>query len=202
MKKQTILFTIFLLYSTFKVNGQCNTDNLFPVKIGMKKYQVINSLNLKDNVYEIKDLYNLWDKKDYLKGDSIYRSQVNFKFSSHPCIKSSDNVAILKFADQKLYQITFRIWFDPKDFSTCLENYNQILETLKKEFPFYKSSNVYGIGDEQIGEGYWLYKSKEEMKKSKFEGINIQYTIEYEQKWNQTTKKMIEQEMLINTVWK
>ncbi len=72
-----------------------------------------------------------------------------------------------------------------KDNDKCLENYNQILESLKIEFPYYDGFILSNKTDGQIGEGYWLYKSEEEKFKDKFEQVSIGYNIEYESKWSE-----------------
>jgi hypothetical protein len=191
MKNQIILIIVFGLYSNIKVCGQCNTDYLFPVNINMSKFQAINSLNLKDNICEVKNVLNYWSHPDYLKGDSVYNSQVNFKYKTHSCIKSNENVVLLNFADMKLYKMILRIWFKPEDFNKCLENYNQILESLKMEFPVYNEYIYYTdtTTKEQEGEGYWLYKSEEEKHKDKFEQGSIGYNIEYEENRSGYTKE-------------
>ena len=191
MKRFIILIIVFGLLSSIETLGQCYTDLLFPVKVEMSKFQAINTLNLQENVYEVKDALNYWNHPEYLDGDSIYYSQVNFKFRKHNCIKSTDNIVLLSFADQKLYQLTLRIWFMPKDFDECLANYNQILESLKMEFPYYNgfiTSNK--ETDEQIGEGFWMYKSEEEKHKDKFEEVSIGYKIKYEKKWSEYYKEL------------
>jgi len=191
MKKLLILMIVLGLYSNINTFGQCSTDLLFPVSIGMSKFQTINTLNLNENVYEVKDWLNYWSHLEYLSGDSVYTSEVYFKFKAHNCIKSNDNIVFLNFADNKLYKMTFAIWFQPKDFNKCLENYNQILESLKKEFPVYDEYISYNntITKEQTGEGFWLYKNEEEKHYDKFEQIAIGYNIEYEMKWNEYSQE-------------
>lgn len=191
MKKQTILLLIFGLYSTCKVCGQCVTDSLFPGKIGMTKFKIINALSLKDNIYELEEFLNYWVPSKYIKGDSINESQVNFKFGKHQCIKSSDNVCLLSFSNDSLNSMEIKIWFDPKDFKKCLENYNQIFESLKNEFHFHEDFNSYNETKEQIGEGYFLYHSVKERHKEGSEMVSIGYEIEYVKKWDVKTKQII-----------
>ncbi|MFM1893582.1 MAG: hypothetical protein RIQ90_748 [Bacteroidota bacterium] len=181
--------TVGALSST-SIYGQCLTNDLFPVRHGMTKFQAINTLNLQDNVYEVQDFLNYWSHPEYLEGDSVYDSQVNYKIMTHGCIKNYDNIVLMSFADQKLYEITLRIWFKPKDFDKCLENYNQVLESLKKEFPYYGGFISRNQENEQVGEGYWLHKSEEDKKKAKFEKVSVGYSIEYETKWSDYSKKM------------
>jgi len=191
MKNKTILILILGVYVNIHVFGQCITDNLFPLDIGVSKFQAINTLNLKNNIFEVKDFLNYWSHPDYLNGDSVYSSQVNFKYKTHDCLKSTDNDVLLSFTDKKLYRMTLKIYFKPENYDKCLENYNQILASLKKEYPVYDGFYSYNdtITKEQTGEGYWLYKNEEEKHADKFEQISISYTMEYEEKWSSYSKE-------------
>ncbi|MBL4715152.1 hypothetical protein JYT59_00260 [Sphingobacteriaceae bacterium AH-315-L07] len=182
MKKLITIITVLGLYSSTNVFGQCSINLLFPVKISMTKFQVINSLNLLEDVYRIRSTPGSWNHPEYLNGDSVHKSEVNFEFKSHNCIKSEvRNVVSLGFADKRLYKMTLEIWFEPEEFNKCLENYNQILESLKKEFTYYSEFIVSDIeNNEQMGEGVWLYKSEEEKHKDKFEEVSICYEFQYD----------------------
>jgi hypothetical protein len=192
MNRFRILLLAVWTLSNSQGSGQCSLDKLFPVKVGISKFQAINTLNLQNNISEVRDLLNYWSQPDYLKGDSIFESQVNFKFKTHTCVHNTNNIVLLSFADKKLYKITLRIWFKPNEFNQCLVNYDQILESLKIEYPYYKhfiSSNR--ETDEQIGEGFWMYRSQEEEYKDKFEMISIEYKMEHEIIWNKYTDEMV-----------
>lgn len=182
MKKIALIIIAINMLFVAQVFSQCKIDDLFPLSNGMTKFQVINSLNLMENIYEVKDLFNYWDHPKYLKGDSVYYSQVNFRYRTNTCLKSSDNIVLLVFSDQILYQMTLRIWFKPADLKKCLENYTQILESLKNEFPVYSTFISRNKEKEQVGEGFWLYKSEDEKYNNKFEEASIGYGIEYELK--------------------
>ena len=188
-KVLTILFAMGALFLCVNVYCQCNTNELFQVKHGMTKFQSINILNLNDNVINIEDIRNYWRHPDHLNGDSIYFSQVNFRIKSHNCVKSNENIVLLSFEDHRLTKITLRIWFEPENLNNCLLNYNLILESLKKEFPFYERTSITNPEtNEQIGEGYWLFDSLES-KKEMLIKVKIDYCLEYEMKWNSNTKE-------------
>lgn len=147
----------------------------------MTKFEVINKLNLQEDISEIEDFMNYWDTYEYMENDSFYHSQVNFKTKVSECVKSNDNRILLTFADHKLYKLTLRIWFKPEDYNLCLANYNELFETIQNEFPYaFKFSTKDDESGEQVGEGYWLYKTEEDKKKKKFQEVLIEYAFEYE----------------------
>jgi hypothetical protein len=182
--KKYILF-LGLVFLCSQAYGQCSSADIIPC-IGMSKFQAKNTLSVMDNVYDLKEGKGYWANYEHLKGDSIYQYQINYKYKTHNCIKSIDNIVYLHFVEHKLFLIQFEINFKTTELKKCLENYNQIAESLKKEFPFYWTffSN-YSDGtftqsqseiDNQNGEGYTLFKSKEESQKEKPESVEIGYT--------------------------
>lgn len=184
-----LIIILIIIGSTLKTYSQCSVNELFPVHHGMSKFEAINTLNLQDNIYEVIDLLNYWSHPDYLEGDSLYHSQVNYKIRTHPCVNSYDNGVHMSFLDHKLYSLTLFISFIPKDYKKCLENYNQILSSLKQEFPYYEKYILNNSEtNEQIGEGYSLYKSAKDKNKYNSEEISIEYKIEYEFKWSDNLK--------------
>jgi hypothetical protein len=161
------------------------TDDLFPVRHGMSKFRALNTLNLQSDVYEIEDFIavNRWKKIDYLGGDSAYYAQVNYKIRTHRCVAGYDNIVLVSFTDDKLYRIHLKTWFRPSDYRKCLENYDQLVKSIKSHFPFFEQfATTNNETGEQVGEGCWLRKSEADWEKMKIREISVSYGIEYE--WN------------------
>lgn len=167
--------------------SQCGISELFPVKHGMTKFQVLNVLNSQKNITGIIEFLHSWDKIDYLKNDSVFKNQINFNYVGHNCCNGYKNIILLSFVDDKLYEMSIKIFFEAKDFPTCIDNYNNIFKSLKTKFPYYKEiiSQVSSTS-EQIGEGYWLSVSKSHMDKQKLEKIELRYSIDHTVKFNGT----------------
>lgn len=190
MQKYLIIILFFL--STSNLFGQCVFDDLFELKIGLSKFKAINVLNLKENVSDLREVYSAWDNFGYLKNDSVFLSQVNYKYKANGCLKNNDNQVILKFADDKLYKIDLKTWFKPDEFKNCVELYNGMLILLGYDFQYSDQFTIKTENSiEQIGEGRFLYKNRDEKSKKKFEKISISYKIEYETVWNNNENKMI-----------
>lgn len=191
-----IFFVIETIGLGLEAYSQCTIKELFPVQHGMTKFQAIKQLNLQTNILEVEDKYNHWNHPKYLSGDSIYESQIYYKVSNQNCLKGNNIIGILSFADFKLYQMTLRSTFNPEEFKKCMENYNLLLQNLKFEFPFskkfdefYTPYNSDNQTEEQIGEGYWLYRNEEDSKKSEYNRVSIGYSINYEFAWNTLSGK-------------
>ncbi len=180
MKILRVILTIGTIALNIAGFGQCETENLFLVKHGMTKYEVVSTLLLQENVYDISRHPSFWMHYDYLNGDSVYHSHVSYKIRPNECIKNKNNIITLYFENDKLYQINLTIYFEPDDFEECLNNYNWILKSLKNEFPFYYETILNNAEKEQVGKGYVLYKSKEEMNKKQPEQLTIGFSIQYE----------------------
>jgi uncharacterized protein YlxP (DUF503 family) len=176
MKKQTTFLFIFIAVIAIKVSAQCSTDFLFPVKLGTTKYQAINSLNLIDNIIDLR----------------FEDERIICKYRTHNCIIVSDHVVVLNFANNILYNMSIGIFFEPKNLKGCLENYTQILNSLKNEYPVSIDFISYNdtIHEEQIGEGYWFYESEKDT--DKIYKASIEYGFEFEWKWNNLLGRNVE----------
>ncbi|TKG89239.1 hypothetical protein EYV94_25950 [Puteibacter caeruleilacunae] len=183
--KQFIVVLFFAMLLSSKMYGQCSIDELFPIKHGMTKSQVVKVLNDQENIQDVKELDNKWDHPEYLKGDSVLLSQVNFKFKTHDCLDSNNNEVILLFADDVLYDITLRAWFDSNSFEKCHNNYRSLFASLNKSLPCYEEVSIsrkYGGEAEKvkIGEGFRLYRSEQDMKNKPLEyPVVLEYSTDY-----------------------
>lgn len=143
-------------------------------------------LNLQPDIYEIENAYNEWEGwQEYLKGDSVFKSRVTYKYKTNSCVnsESDDNSVELSFVDDKLYKMELEISFKPNILNKCLENYHQVFESLKKAFPISYPKTIYKDDSkkEQIGEGYSLYKKDINFTKPiKFEEAEVEYRVKYE----------------------
>lgn len=149
---------------------------------------------MNSNVYDTEEPFNYWLHREELNGDSAFYSQLNFKFLLPPCFKnSSSNIGILQFCDNKLFQISFKLWVKPAYFRDFMLVYNNLLDSLTRSFPI-KSNFITKQENVQIGEGTYFFKSKDELyneaANKKFEQVKIGYEIEYEQLFNQSTFKL------------
>lgn len=188
MKNIIICLLIFISFTICKVYAQCNTSNLFPVKHGINKFQALNTLNLINNITEIKTTEGYIDPSEK---NPINYSYITFKNRINNCIYSKDYKFKLAFSDDKLYSIDLEIFFKTDEYNNCLKNYNLILNSLKKEFTFYDESEIYNSEDkkEQTGTGWFLYKTKEKMEVEKPKFINIVYKIVYEELENESSSQ-------------
>lgn len=172
-------------------SGQCTIDELFPVGIGQTKFQAINLLNFHDGFFDVEDNYRHWSKPEYLNGDSIFFSYVNYKYETNLCVKSTDNIGKLSFVDDYLYKMTIIIRFPPNELEACLNSCNSIFNSCIDEFPFYEEFvSKDEETKEQVGEGYWMYRFKSEAGKEKFEEISVGYRLEYEKEWDSNNNEM------------
>ncbi len=144
----------------------------------MSKFQAMNALNSNSNVYGVTNLGKYWDHPDYLKGDSVFRTQVNFKFKTHNCISGDSHILRAAFVDDYLYEVELQIDFQKSDLEKCVENYHQILQALQREYSYYEEF-VSQLTEfpEQVGEGFRLYKSETERNKSQYEFARIEYEL-------------------------
>jgi len=209
--KTKILFTVSLfLFSIISYSQKTisNTDKVFsnfeqrPIEdllfalIGKSKFKVITTLALQTNIKE--DDYNqyfegvfedTWDKFDYLKNDSVLRGTLYYEIIDSPSFLSKDIKLNLRFVDDILYKIDINSTFKKENFKSCLNNYYSLTKNFETDFPFAipftttKQNN--SKGEEQIGEGFWMYKEVDEngkiRVKEKTESLTIGYKLNY--KW-------------------
>lgn len=192
--KTTLTFILILLLTGF-VHGQCTYNDIFPVEHGISKFKATTRIASIGNIKEDKQAnqysFARWDKPDYLKGDSVYKSSVFYDYTFHPCFKGDENELYLRFVDDKLYRIEITLTFSNTQFEKCMENYNTLVTILKKQFPYWvENVTTNEETQEQIGEGYWMYPvSDDERDNVKIENISIGYEVEYEIKWSDYKKQ-------------
>jgi hypothetical protein len=165
-------------------------DFLFTL-IGKSKFKVITTLALKKNIKESDYMNNTdsWDKFDYLKLDSVLTRVFGYDYIDNPFFSERNPSLYLKFADDVLYNITISIPFNKESFQLCLNNYNSLVEGFGKIFPYsvpyIRTQN--SKNNEQVGEGFWMYKDADEygipIVKEKLDKLTIGYEMNYEWDW-------------------
>jgi hypothetical protein len=192
MKKFILIIPVLLLFVTFS-KEQCNLRGLFPIEAGMSKFDVINTLNQKSNIMDIKvEDNNSYVKPAYLNGDSVRVYDIKYKYSKHKCISSSDNMVTLAFADNKLYEMQLNVSYYPSEFNKCFKNYSQMFNIIKISFSKYDTTIIKDVEtQDQMGEGHTMYKTKADVLKDKYEMVSISYKIVYETKFDPDTQKYI-----------
>jgi hypothetical protein len=195
---KTILFTLLNIISLAAFGqAQCTFENIFPVRHGISKFKATTTIASIKNIKEDEEankysgIFNSWDKPDYLKGDSVFKSSISYNYIYHDCFKGDKNELYLHFVDDKLYKIQITLTFSNTKFGKCMENYNTLVAIFKNYFITWtecvKSNDV---TKEQIGEGYWFYPTT--MDKSdaiKLNDLSIGYEVKYEMKWSDYKKE-------------
>jgi hypothetical protein len=193
--KKIILILYFGTCLLF-VQAQCTFENIFPVDLGISKFKATTSIASLRNIMEDKetnkysDLFNKWEKPDYLKGDSVFKASLFYDYIYHDCFKGDNNKLYLRFVDDKLYTIEIKITFSSNEYEKCLENYNSLIAIFKDSFTdwseFVKSNSE---TNEQNGEGYWFYPTIPNKRDTvKINELSIGYEIEYASQWDNYKK--------------
>ena len=193
--KQKISLILFLALS-LQSQAQCSFETFFPFKFGFSKFEstkVIAGLTYIQEdrkINEINSFSNHWYKPDYLKGDSVFKSESYYKLLNKDCINGDENTLNLSFADDALYKIKIELAYSSSDFEKCMQTYNKLVSIFKTKFvdsQVFKSQNS---AKEQIGEGFWFYPTiKSKRNNVKIKELSIGYAIQYEMKYNSYLKE-------------
>lgn len=174
-------FITTLLLSTICLS-QCTLKDLFPVDFGISKFKLSTIMASSKNMQEDNEANKYeraeWKKYDYLNGDSVHYTGVNYKFVNNPCIYSTEKSVFFRFVDDKLYSMVIFLDFSSTDFEKCKRNYDDLILIFKNTFTYYDpyiSQDL--IANEQDGEGYWFYNKKDTVK---INYLSIEYSIVYE----------------------
>ncbi len=179
---------LLALVGSFLLSGtllaQCDLFSLFPFVFGVTKSEVLKQLPLIKGPFKVKTAdasqtyinsgkskaCNFVDKPKYLKGVAVNRSQVEYSYETHSCLTGTYNIVDLYFADDKLYKMVLKAFFKPENAQKCIDNYNQIIDSLGTVFPFtdkYESKKP--DTKERNGEGRLFYMSSEEDRNKDYE---------------------------------
>lgn len=139
MNRLATLFLLLIL--SLRSFSQCTIDELFPIKLGQTKIEVLKTLQLHNDFVLGKGQENViadtWKKFDYLEPDSVYRSQLVFNTTRNLCFNNYAAKLILEFSDNILFEITYELNFDKNDFSSANDIYETIISIMK---PIFKDS--------------------------------------------------------------
>ena len=188
--KAFIIFFCCLLSVDYSL-GQCNMNDLFIVDLGISRFQALKEFQLRDN-YQLEEPHpysrgNYWDKPEYLEGDSVYRSSLNYVIDDHACFNSGTANMSLRFADDILYSIDYYVDFDLNKFKLCYEAYTALSELLKPLYEGYYETEFksYTSGvtpEESNGEVIVFYSGPEDLNNTN--ETRLSYYFEHEYKWD------------------
>lgn len=197
-----LLISFLLCLNSMIVIGQktCELKEIFPVDLGLTKYNTSKFMATLNNYKENADInkwgsYNSrWEKPKYLNGDSVFKSYLNYTFESNKCLSGSENNIQYRFVDDKLYFIYLTLRYSNSEYLKSEENYNAIIDLFKKNFPEWnKSEPKNSKTNEQLGEGFYFYpKLVANRDNIKVGYININYEIEHIGTGNNTYLIIIE----------
>ncbi|MBA4276232.1 hypothetical protein [Flavobacterium sp.] len=196
MKKVILIIVLFTSLNSY---SQCTLLNIFPFNFGQTKFEITKILNSPNSIGKLTDLNfinqygNRWTKYDYLKNDSIYKTDVKLNHIQDECFNGNKNIIWLSLADDKLYEISTVQEYSKDRYNEMLEDYNNYLNAFKKTYP-YKNSFTTFTSDthEKIGEGVSFYKVPiGQRNKVKIEEVSISYNIKYKSVYNSYDKKFI-----------
>lgn len=191
MKKLFLALMTITALTSFRLS-QCYFKDFFPVKHGLSAFKAsiaiasIKNLKVDEEKNKYSNIFNRWKKFDYLNGDSVFLSELNYDYIFHDCLKSSDNDLELRFVDDKLYKIIIRSSFPKTRFEESIESYNSLITIFKNNFMDWEPREWFnGETHEQLSEGYVFYPTtKENRNKLKVEELRIDYSLIYERKYN------------------
>lgn len=152
----------FLISSIFQSIGhsQCTFDELFPIKTGMDKYDVLIKIATIEYLLPDKESNEMyarlasWEKPDYLLGDSIFREIVSYSFTYIPCIPKSNSKLILKFANKKLYSIGISSSFTTLNFEAWNSTYDKLFKMLEAKYPYATAYTSTLPSGDKVGESW------------------------------------------------
>ncbi len=185
--KTYILFLLFLL-GKLSSTAQCNYQTFLNVSMGSSLYDCYNTLQLNKSTSEVtKNPYQkYWDSPSYLKGDSVYKTQIDFNLKN-PCSGLKEEIeGHYYFVDDKLYFVSIKIHISKPEYETGLALYEKFISDVRKEnqlkfeFPFETISKEYSTkAKEKIGEGIRFYSSEIASKDCKLSYSSISIYQEY-----------------------
>lgn len=187
---KTSITTLILAFVALATYAQCNFENLFPVNIGISKFDAINQIssnpNLKENILNTsKDVWNYWFKYNNGK-DSAYVAALFYEYLNHPCLMGNRNTIKLSFVNDKLYKFLTILEFNKTEYNHCFNNYNSLVNALKTQFNYTESFYLTNRQtEEKTGEGLYLAKSPINYDNAKTK--NVLVTITYNMDFDYTT---------------
>jgi hypothetical protein len=193
MRVLFVILSFSMLAIPFNLYCQCSIYDFVPFKMGTSKFEVVKNLKLNKNVEKVNEFFSYWDVPDYLAGDSVYRSQVNFEYRNHECVSSNaDCVVLLNFSDGILFDITVRFLFTPDDLENCLGVYDELVSSMRGDFPYIEEFDLTALEtNEKGGEGSWMYHSELEAKDLDYKRIDVSYEFVYEHLLDPRTNKLV-----------
>jgi len=155
------LFLIFTAILLFASKGQDELPGVFILSNGIEKIDAITQLQGHSNITDIKR----WNDK-----------QVNYVHNQNFIIGDNENVTILVFEQDKLWEQDLRVFYDPKKANECVTKFKDIVTEFYNDKKFEVTKFKFTDPDthEKIGEGIDVFDKK----KPNFK-LEISYTIHY-----------------------
>ncbi len=190
-----IIFYCCLLFS-FNSSAQCNIDDILPIDLGTSRFNSLRKMQLKGNSKLEENEFlrsNYWDNSDYLEGDSVYRSFLNFVITSPECFNNETTKMSLRFADDILYSISYFAEYDLNEFKECYESYKLISELLKPLYERYYENEIRIftsgiITEESNGEEIRFYSGTSDS--NNYRGTSLNYHFEHEYTYDINEQKL------------
>lgn len=179
--------------------SQCTLSNILPFNLGQTKFDITKILNLSNYGEKWTDLYNNnrydngWQKYDYLKNDSIYKTVIKLNRQQDKCFNGNENIVYLSLADDKLYEVSIVQEYSKDRYHEMLADFNNFIDVFKKLYPYsYSFTTSISDTNEKIGEGVAFYKvPKEKRSNIKIEKVSVSYRIQYKSVYNTDSGKFI-----------
>ena len=158
-----------LIYSI--CNCQCSVQDLTLGLLGKNKYDVKNILFTNRNISDVKeDNFVLNDDMGYLTEKHKKSFMTFIKAPDFNCFSNSNSSSkyLLKFIDDKLYQVNITREYSLKDFLTFDNNYQNVEMSIYDAYPnIHDGYHLFGkfLNEEQkIGESTYFSKIKTDKK--------------------------------------
>ncbi|HQF47628.1 MAG TPA: hypothetical protein PLZ71_03100, partial [Flavobacterium alvei] len=176
-----------LTIKNFDKKSFCEFEDIFPINLGLSKFEVISSLSTLENLKLDEELNRVnsfprIEKPTYLNGGAVTKITIYYNFTEKEnCLNGFKKTLCLDFVDDRLYQIRIAVHYLSTERDKCLENFNILSSIFMQKFPFYNKSILTDVEkNEQIGEGMKFNPTEEKNRdKIKIEKIYLDYQIEY-----------------------
>lgn len=185
---KNLLLLLFFNFASLNSFAQCNYPTLLNGIMGNSLYDCYNILQLNKDAIEVtKNPYQkYWEAPKYLNGDSVYKTQIDFKLKGS-CFYGNELIDCrYSFVDDKLYCISVKIHISKSQYEQAFETYNKFISEVRKEnrlkfeFPFEGFNTEYtSKAEEKIGEGIRFYISESASKECKLSYVSISLLQEF-----------------------
>lgn len=189
-------FIIFLcLMFPSRTESQCLFQDLFPIEMGMTRFEVMKTLLNNSSFLKITDQHQYWYKsEDSSINDSILVDKIFFEFKHCPCFSGFGNSGFVFLSNDKLYLISYTVFFEPEKSSNGMSYYNEIINMISKYYSIkIELERKSGRSGKTIGEGYQFFNNLKDIGTSQAEDITVSYLINPKVSWNSKTNSFYDE---------